>query len=51
MKIGLCNGWCCRRFDCKNVNKKVCKKDNVIIKKKFFGLIRTGYIECEHYKE
>jgi len=43
MKIGLSNGACGRRYNCKNVDKKCCEP---CPEKK-----EEKYIECEHFEE
>jgi hypothetical protein len=41
MKLPLGNGYCCGRFICKNVNKKVCHAD---------PKNRNNFVICDYFK-
>lgn len=40
-KFGLCKGFCCMRFSCKNVNKDYCKP---------YPKGKEDFIKCKHFE-
>lgn len=51
IKHSVHNGTCASRYNCKNLNTKICEPLDVKIHKILFGLIRIPIIYCNHYQE